>query len=222
MGLDKKGKMEEKNIGMMVIISGASGAGKDSVMDGFLKDTRVQRLNLKKIVTCTDRPLRPGETDGVQYHFINNEELQKMAVDGLLVEPITMSGTAGKATPKSEIDRLFAGENLVWRIDPSRASDVASGDFYRRIYPERAQILQEHTIVLSIVAPREEVEKRRMGRDLERYNPTEYAKRDTQEKPYLEILAKKAVLIRNLDGKLDQAINTAVISVVNLYDKIKT
>lgn len=214
--------MDNESIGMMVIISGASGAGKDSVMDGFLKDLRVQKLNLKKIVTCTDRPLRPGETDGVQYHFINNEELRKMAADGLLVEPITMSGTAGKATPKSEVDRLFAGENLVWRIDPSRASDVASGDFYRRIYPEDASVLQEHTIVLSVVAPKEEVEKRRKGRDLDKYNPTEYETRDTQEKPYLEILANKATSIQNLDGRLDQAINDSVTAVVNLYDKIKT
>ena len=211
--------MEEKNIGTLIVITGASGAGKDAVMDGFLKDPRILPLHLGKIVTCTDRPPRPGETDGVQYHFLDCDKLRQMAANGELVEAITPTGTSNKATPRCEIERLLKGENLVWRIDPSRAAEVSSGDFFKRILPENADILQSHTIVLFITAPKEVIDERRKRRDLDKYNPAEYETRDIQEKPYLEALEKNAVPIQNLDGKLDQAIAAAVQSSVAFYDK---
>ena len=208
-------------IGTLVIFTGASGAGKDSIMDGFLKRPIVQKLNLKKIVTCTDRLPRPGEQDGVQYHFVNSVKLQEMADGGKLVEPITQTGTSNKATPKSEIERLLIGENLVWRIDPSRAAEIALGGFFRKLFPAEAQTLQEHTIILFVTAPKEVIRERRKRRDLDRYNPAEYQAREDQERPYLEILKEKATPIENLDGKLEKAVDLAVKSVTLFNDKIK-
>lgn len=202
--------MQSNNIGNLIVITGASGAGKDSVMEGFLKDPRIIELNLKQIVTCNDRPPRPGETDGIQYHFVTNQKLKEMEVHGELVEPVTLTGTSNKATPRSEIERLFAGENMIWRIDPSRAAEVASGDFFKRLFPDTFEILQKHTLVLFVTAPKEEIEDRRKSRDLDKYDPKEYQARDDQEKPYLEILKKNAVSISNLNGKLTDAIETVV------------
>lgn len=211
--------MTNQKTGMLLVITGASGAGKDSVMDGVLKDPKIQKLGLKRIVTCADRPPRPHEIDGVQYHFVSREKLQEMENLGELVEPIMQTGSSGKATPKSEISRLLNGENLVWRIEPIRAADVAKGSFYKSLFPEEAENLQAHTIVLSIVAPRVEIEKRRKNRDQDKYDPAEYITRDVQEKPDLEILEKYATPIQNLEGELDEAINVAVKSVIDLYEK---
>jgi len=208
-------------IGILIIFTGTSGAGKDSVMDEFLKSPLVQKLNLKKVVTCTDRPPRPGETDGIQYHFVSSAQLQKMAEDDKLVEPITKYGTSNKATPRIEIERLLAGENLVWRIDPSRAAEVASGKFFQRIFPEKARLLQDHTIVFFVTAPKEVIAERRKKRDLDKYDPAEYKARDDQDQIYLDILQKKAVPIENLDEKLDEAVDIAVKSAVEIYDKTK-
>ena len=108
--------------GFLLVISGASGAGKDAVMASLLEHPAVKTLNLKKVVTCTDRVPRPGEIHKVHYHFVTNEKLQEMAKNGELVEEITLTGSSNKATPKSEIERLLNGEDLVWRIDPSRAA----------------------------------------------------------------------------------------------------
>lgn len=208
-------------IGILIIFTGTSGAGKDSVMDEFLKSPLVQKLNLKKVVTCTDRPPRPGETDGIQYHFVSSAQLQKMAENNELVEPITKYGTSNKATPKIEVERLLAGENLVWRIDPSRAAEVASGKFFQRIFPEKAHLLQDHTIVFFVTAPKEVIAERRKRRDLDKYDPAEYKVRDDQDQIYLDILQKKAIPIKNLDGKLDKAVDIAVKSAVEIYDKTK-
>lgn len=209
------------DLGILIVITGASGAGKDAVMDEFLKDPRVMGLNLKKVVTCTNRPPRPGETDGVQYHFLEDAKLRQMETTGELVEAITATGTSAKATPKCEIERLLKGENLVWRIDPSRAAEVATGKFFKRVFPEYSDILQPRTIVLFVTAPKEVIDDRRKRRDLDKYNPAEYETRDLQEKPYLEVLEKNAVPILNLDGKLNESVSLAVDSTIKFYDNIK-
>jgi guanylate kinase len=208
-------------IGTLTVFTGASGAGKDSVMDEFLKNISIQKLNLEKVVTCTDRPPRPGEIDGVHYHFLTESKLQEMSKTGKLVEQITLTGTSNKATPKSEIERLLGGENLVWRIDPSRAAEVASGGFFKRLFPENADIMQKHTLVLFITAPRTVIDDRRKRRDLDKYNPEEYRARDEQERPFLEILERMALPIGNLDGKLDKAVDLAVKSVITFNNEIK-
>lgn len=214
--------MKNNKIGYLIVITGASGAGKDAVMEGFLKDPRINEISLKQIVTCNDRPPRPGEIDGVQYHFVSNQKLKEMEIRGELVEPITLTGTSNKATPKSEIERLFTGENLIWRIDPSRAAEVASGMFFKKLFPENARTLQEHTLVFFVTAPKSEIEGRRKGRDLDKYDSSEYEARDNQEKPYLDILEKNAVSIPNLDKKLNEAINNAVKETTNFFQKHHT
>lgn len=209
-------------IGTLFVITGASGAGKDSVMEGFLKDPQILNLHLEKIVTCTDRPPRPGETDGREYHFVSCQDLEEMEVKGELVEKITKTGTSNKATPTSEIKRMLSGENLVWRIDPSRAAEVASGDFFKRLFPENAEALQNHTFVLFVTAPREEVIERRKKRDQTKFDASEYEARDEQEKPFLEILEKRAAIINNLNGKLDEAVDAAVKYALDLHKEVES
>ncbi len=213
--------MREIKVGFLLVISGASGAGKDAVMIELLRHPLVKDLNLKKIVTCTDRPLRPGETHGVDYHFITGERLQEMAANGELVEDITPTGSSNKATPKSELERLLSGEDLVWRIDPSRAAEVASERFFTKHFPEHAQILQKNTTVLCVTASKDEIESRRKARDGVRYNQGEYSARDEQEFPHLRVLQEKAVIINNPEGCLEETVNTAASLVKANYEKAK-
>jgi hypothetical protein len=144
-----------------------------------------------------------------------------MEKNGELVEPITATGSSNKGTTKKEIERLFSGESLIWRIDPSRAAEVASGDFFKRLFPEDAETLQKQTIVLFVTASKEDIEARRKNRDGEDYNPKEYQLRDNQEKPYLEILSKSAVSIDNVQNKLDETIGKTVKVAMKFFNEIK-
>lgn len=202
-------------IGNLIVFTGASGAGKDSVMDNFLLDPGIQKLKLKKIVTCTDRPPRPGEIDGINYHFLTPDKLKEMENKKELVEAITQTGTSNKATPKSEVERLLNSENLVWRIDPSRAAEIASGYFFKRLFPKTAEEMQKHTLILFITAPRVTINERRKSRDGNKYDASEYLARDEQERPFLEILERKATSIQNLDGKLGWAVSKSVKSAID-------
>ena len=214
--------MEKTKVGFLLIICGASGAGKDAVMAGLLEHPTIKTLNLKKVVTCTDRPPRSGEIHKVHYHFVTGEKLHEMAKNGELVEEITLTGSSNKATPKSEIERLLNGEDLIWRIDPSRAAEVVSGAFFVKHFPEHAQILQKCTTVFCVTAPKNAIEKRRKARDGANYNPNEYSARDEQELPHLHILQEKAVVIDNPDGCLEETVDFAAGLTKLHYEKVKS
>jgi len=213
--------VKKNKIGFLLVISGASGAGKDTVMENLLEHPAVKTLNLRKVVTCTDRQPRPGEVHKVHYHFVTNEKLQEMARNGELVEEITPTGSSNKATPKSEIERLFKGEDLVWRIDPSRAAEVASGTFFERHFPNHARVLQKSTTVFCVNASKDSIEARRKERDGVNYDPSEYAARDKQELPHLHILQEKAIIMENSEGCLEETVNLAAGYVKSHYEKAK-
>ena len=67
---------------MLVILSGVSGAGKDTIKKELIKRE-------KKIITIpsyTDRPMRPGEVEGEPYHFVSTEEFERMIQNDELYE----------------------------------------------------------------------------------------------------------------------------------------
>ena len=57
------------NGAMLVIISGPSGVGKDTIIDALRR--RPHDPEYHYVVTCTTRAMRPGEVDGVDYHFLD-------------------------------------------------------------------------------------------------------------------------------------------------------
>ncbi len=66
----------------IVAIIGKAGSGKDSIMQGFLE----QNPNLHEIVSCTTRPPREGERDGVNYHFLTGEQFADRVLNGEMLE----------------------------------------------------------------------------------------------------------------------------------------
>ena len=62
---------------------GKSSTGKDTLLEMLLKD---RELKLKKIIQYTTRPIRGGEEEGREYHFIDDAEAERMKKAGLIVE----------------------------------------------------------------------------------------------------------------------------------------
>ena len=60
---------------------GKSASGKDSIYKRLLRDTE-----LKKIVIYTTRPIRSGEKEGLDYHFVSNEEYEGLKASGRMIE----------------------------------------------------------------------------------------------------------------------------------------
>ena len=62
---------------------GKSSTGKDTIYKRLLEDPE---LHLKKLIPYTTRPIREGEQEGIEYHFVDEERLQQLEAEGRIVE----------------------------------------------------------------------------------------------------------------------------------------
>jgi guanylate kinase len=107
---------------MLVIVSGPSGVGKDTVISSLcLVPTEPERYF---VVTCTTRPRREYEVDGVHYHFLTAGEFEaKRAAGGFLEANLVHGHWYG--TPRDQVrDALVAGRDAILKIDVQGAAVV--------------------------------------------------------------------------------------------------
>ena len=115
---------------MLVIISGPSGVGKDTVI-GALRD-RAHDPEYHYIVTCTTRAPRDYETDGVHYNFLAREEFERLERAGEFLEASFVHSN-WYGTPRQQVrDALAAGRDVILKIDVQGAQQV------RRLYSAAA------------------------------------------------------------------------------------
>ena len=111
--------------GKIIVISGASGVGKSTV----LKKVMAARQDLVFSVSATTRPPREGEVDGVHYHFISRENFLEMIDRGEFLEYDEHHGNI-YGTLHSAVDTARKSGNVVLDIDPNGAKNV------RRMHPD--------------------------------------------------------------------------------------
>lgn len=99
--------------GKLVILSGPSGVGKDTVINAWhARDSRVQR-----VVAYTTRPPRQGETQGLDYNFVSLERFLELAEKGAFLEFKEVHGNH-YATPLHDMEEMLdAGKIAVLKID---------------------------------------------------------------------------------------------------------
>ena len=107
---------------MVVIVSGPSGVGKDTVISSLcLVPTDPQRYF---VVTCTTRPRREYEVDGVHYHFLDDAEFVRRRDAGGFLESNLVHGH-WYGTPRDQLrEALSAGRDAILKIDVQGAAVV--------------------------------------------------------------------------------------------------
>jgi guanylate kinase len=117
----------ESSCPLLVVLSAPSGAGKTTLADEVLKT----RPNLSRAITCTTRDPRPGERDGVDYHFLEAGDFLKRVQAGNFLEHATVYGNS-YGTLKSEVlVKLRSGHDVLLNIDVQGAAAIrehAEGD----------------------------------------------------------------------------------------------
>ena len=107
---------------VLVIVSGPSGVGKDSVIEALREDPRVP--DFAYVVTCTTRPRRPYEEDGVHYRFLSPKEFGRLREAGELLEANEVHGN-WYGTPRTAVrDALMGGHDVILKIDVQGAAVV--------------------------------------------------------------------------------------------------
>ena len=116
--------MSEVRKGMLLVISGPSGTGKGTLIERLMKEDPTLVFS----VSATTRAPRPGEIDGVHYHFVTNEQYDELVAANAFVEYATVHGNR-YGTLRSEVyERLERGENVVLDIDVQGALNVIASE----------------------------------------------------------------------------------------------
>ena len=180
----------------LFIITGPSGAGKTTVVEAILENvgaraTRpgVRRTPLRKFITCTTRPKRPGEKNGRDYHFLSRKEFEKDLKAGWFFEHAEVYGNL-YGSSRRVMEKLLKGKTpLIGVIDVQGAKTL------KRIYPE--------AIVIFIDATKKSLVERIKNR---KPNPAELKRRIAKMEKEKKLKKSFDIAIMNPDGKLEETI----------------
>lgn len=112
--------------GVLVILSGPSGCGKDTLIK-ILKD---RDNGITQSISATTRAIREGEVDGVDYYFTDVASFEENIKNGYFLEYVKY-GDNYYGTPKKAVDEMLeSGQSVILKIEVEGAGNV------RKIYPD--------------------------------------------------------------------------------------
>ena len=119
-----------KNDGMLILFSGPSGVGKDTVLDVVLEKDKT----LQKSISLTTREIRENEVDGKDYYFIDSSKFEQMIDNGEVLE-FAKYGKNFYGTPKAPVDKwLSEGKTIILKIEVQGAENI------KKLYPDSIAI----------------------------------------------------------------------------------
>lgn len=176
---------------LLVVISGPSGVGKDSVVQGLKK----RDPNMHFVVTANTRPRRDEEVEGVDYLFVTKEEFARMIEQGELIEYAVVYNDY-KGIPKQQVRKaLKSGKDVVMRLDVQGAASV------RKLAPEAVLIFLTTESEAALV-------KRLKARKTETVE--DLSLRIATARQELKRVSEFDYVIVNADGCLDQTVDTVI------------
>ena len=121
---------KEQKRGLLIVVSGPAGSGKGTVLSRLMEDG-----GYRYSVSATTRAPRPGEVDGVNYHFLTREAFEARIAAGEMLEYTEYCGNY-YGTPKKEAEEVLqSGCNLLLEIEVEGAANV------KRCYPDAVLIM---------------------------------------------------------------------------------
>ena len=112
--------------GVLIILSGPSGSGKDTVLNELVKVMD----DVKISISMTTREKRDGETDGVHYYFVSREYFEKRISENKMLEYAEYANNF-YGTPKDPVDEMLSsGKSVILKIEVQGAEKI------RNIYPD--------------------------------------------------------------------------------------
>jgi len=111
---------EKKSAPLLILISAPSGGGKTTLCNLLLE----ARRDMTRAITCTTRAPRPGEKDGVDYHFFDAAEFLKRLQAGNFIEHATVYGNSYGILKSELLGKLREGKDVLLNVDVQGAATI--------------------------------------------------------------------------------------------------
>jgi guanylate kinase len=105
---------------LLILISAPSGAGKTTLVNLLLE----AQPQMTRVVTCTTREPRPGEKDGVDYHFLTPADFLRRLQAGNFIEHATVYGNSYGILKSELLDKLREGRDVLLNVDVRGAATI--------------------------------------------------------------------------------------------------
>ena len=113
--------IRQKSKGLLIVISGPSGAGKGTICNRLIEDMKDTKIS----ISMTSRAPRGKEVDGVEYYFVSKEEFEERIKNDEFLEYAVVHNNQYYGTPKAKIEEdLSKGKNVILEIDIQGALKV--------------------------------------------------------------------------------------------------
>lgn len=187
---------------LLVVISGPSGVGKDSVIQRM----KERDLPFHFVITATTRPPRPDERHGVDYFFVSHDEFADMIEQGELLEYAIVYNDY-KGIPKAQVSQALAsGKDVVMRVDVQGAATI------REKSPEAV-------LIFLVTQDEEELVNRLKTRKTE--TPEGLKLRIATARQELKRIDEYDYVVVNRDLQLDQAVDTILAIIRSEHHRVK-
>jgi guanylate kinase len=187
---------------LLVVISGPSGVGKDSV----LHELKQRNVPLSFVVTATTRPPRQEEVEGVDYFFVSPSRFAEMIEQGELLEYALVYNDF-KGIPKQQIRQAFAsGKDVVLRVDVQGAKAIR-------------QLCPEALLIFLTVEDEQEITNRLSQRRTESEENRKL--RLTTIRQELKRIGDFDYIIPNREGKLSETVDIILAIMLAEHHRVK-
>jgi guanylate kinase len=170
---------------LLIVISGTSGSGKDTVVKAIIERLQARQHPVHFVVTATTRPRRQTEVDGVDYVFVSKAEFEAMIANDDLLEYAVYKAMQAMAD----------GQDVIMRLDVQGAMTI------HQIVPD--------ALLIFLTAPSEgELIERLRGRKTE--NPEQLQIRLRTARQEMSHIPEFDYVVPNADGKLEDTVETVL------------
>ncbi|MBN2148647.1 MAG: guanylate kinase [Anaerolineales bacterium] len=191
----------DPNKPLLIVISGPSGVGKDTVIDSM----KERFLPFHFVVTVATRAPRQGEVHGVDYFFVSHDEFAEMIENGELIEYAIVYNDY-KGIPKSQVDQALAsGKDVVMRLD------VQGADTIRCQYPDAL-------LIFLTAQDEEELINRLRRRETE--TPEGLKLRIATARKEMKRISSFDYVVVNKEDYLDEAVDTILAIIRAEHHKV--
>jgi guanylate kinase len=193
---------------LLVVISGTSGSGKDSVVKALIERMVAQQRPVHFVVTTTSRAIRENEVDGVDYCFVSPSEFEEMIANDELIEYALVYGQY-KGVPKKQIymavQAMDSGADVVMRLDVQGAKAI------RHMIPGAL-------LIFMTTSSEQELLERLRRRSTE--SPEQLQIRLQTARDEMQQIAEFDYVVPNLDGRLDETVD--IVLAIITAEKYRT